>query len=416
MSQDEQPITLADSIRRKIAEQENPGSAPPSTSKSKTKTLQAEFSDAKANSVSQTIRTIGEQIFKETVKTAEGIRSEAVNARIKELVDKAAGPFNATERGFIIEGVRDEVLGFGPLGPLLRDPTVEHIFVNGVAQIYVVRSGRQEKSNVGFEDEKHLYATVEKILHPLGLHLDENNPMISARMPNGSPVEICGPPLSVDGPTLSISCVVSKILSLGQMIEAGMITSELAERLKVHVKNRSNIVVSGFGDVSQNVLISALSAHIGPAERVISVESVAKLRLMQEHWIRFEKGSASSGKSSSIRALVAKTLRMRPDRIVLGDCNGEEAYELLEACSYGSTRSIIVVNASSTADCLRRLEKMISSGEPSLAREQVLELMATGVHVIVHMQRFDDGTCRVAEVAEVNGAEGDRLATSTLFD
>ncbi len=415
MSEDEQPINLADSIRRKIAESQDSAGLPSKTSQPSALQVHLEFPETKGNSLlGSKIREIGEKIFKDNVQTSEGSRYDAVNARIRELVDKAAGPFTQAERGQLLEGVRDEVFGFGPLGALLRDPTIEHIFVNGCSKIYVVRLGRKEKSNIGFEDEKHLYSTIEKILQPLKLQLDENNPMVTARMPNGATVEICGPPLSVDGPTMTINPFVSQIFSLGQMVERGMISTELAEVLRQHVKNRANIVISGFGDVSQSLLVSALSAHIDPQERVISVEPLLKLRLMQEHWIRFENSNPEQ--SVSMRSLVTKALRMRPDRLVLGECRGEEAHELLEACAYGSTRSIMVVNASSTTDCLRQLAKMVSAGDPKMPIEQVRELIVAGTQIVVHMRRVEDGNCRVTEVSELTGVEGDQIVTATLFN
>ena len=407
MPDDETPLTLADSIRRKIAEsQENMPPTPLSQPKSGALQIHLEFSETetKVNSISQKARAIGQQVCAENMKNSDGGRFETVNARMKDLVDKATGPFTAAERGQLLEQVRNEVFGFGPLSPLLKDPTVSHIFVNGCSNVYVQREGQNERVNVSFEDDQHLNATIEKILGPLGLRLDENNPMVSARMPNGAPVEICGPPLSIDGPTISINCAISSPCSLGQMIEAKMLTPNLADVLSSHVKKRSNIIVSGFGDVSQNRMVSALSAHIPHTERVISIETTASFRLMQEHWIRFELTPSMRDRSISMRSLVDKALRMRPDRIILGDCNGDEAFDLLEACAHGTTRSIMVINASSVTDCLRRLEQMVGTADSRLTREQTLELINEGVQLIVHLSRFPDGTCRVTEVSEITGS------------
>lgn len=405
MPDDQEPLTLADSIRRKIAESQDGMGAPPLPSPSpKTSSLQIhlEFSEAKVDSLGQKARVIAQQVSKEKdLKVGDGGRYDSTNLRIRELVDKAAGPLTVTDRGLLLERVRDEVFGFGPLGPLLKDPTVNQIFVNGVSQIYVEHHGIKEKVQVTFEDEAHLLETIEKILGPLNLRLDENNPMVSARMPNGAPVEICGPPLSIDGPTILINCTASSPFSLGQMIEAGMLTPELADVLRNHVKNRSNIVVSGFGDAGQNALVNALSAHIAPQERVISIETTASLRLMQEHWIRFEAGSAHADRPIAMKLLVQKALRMCPDRLVVGDCSGAEAFDIFEACAYGSTRGITVVRATSVSDCIRRLEKMISEGDAKMPREQVLELLNDGVQIIVHMARTADGKRRVTEVSEI---------------
>ncbi|HEY9792411.1 MAG TPA: CpaF family protein, partial [Candidatus Obscuribacterales bacterium] len=260
-----------------------------------------------------------------------------VRARIREIVNSDPAPLTMMEKGILLQNVLDEIFGFGPLGPLLRDPSIGDICVNGPSNIYVERHGRLEKTTVVFENDRHLRQTIDKIIQPLGRRLDDNSPMVDARLPNGSRVNATIPPVSIDGPTVTIRCFGTTIMSLGQLVEKGAMSLQMAEVLKACVKGRINLIISGGTGSGKTTLLNALSAHINPRERIITIEDAAELRLQHEHWIRMETRPPNIEGKGQItqRMLVINTLRMRPDRIILGECRGEEAFDMLQAMNTG---------------------------------------------------------------------------------
>jgi pilus assembly protein CpaF len=341
-----------------------------------------------------------------------------VRARIREIVNSDPAPLTMMEKGILLQNVLDEVFGFGPLGPLLRDPSVGDICVNGVSSIYVERHGRLEKTNVAFENERHLRQTIDKIIQPLGRRLDDNSPMVDARLPNGSRVNATIPPVTIDGPTITIRCFGTTILSLGQLVEKGALSIQMAEVAKACVKGRINLIISGGTGSGKTTMLNALSAHINPRERIITIEDAAELRLQHEHWVRMETRPPNTEGRGQItqRMLVINCLRMRPDRIILGECRGEEAFDMLQAMNTGHDGSMTTIHANNPRDCTKRLENMILMGGMDMPQKAARELIASAIEVILQIRRLEDGTRRCTEMAEITGMEGETIAISTLFN
>ncbi len=340
-----------------------------------------------------------------------------VRARIREIVNSDPAPLTMMEKGILLQNVLDEVFGFGPLGPLLSDPSVGDICVNGVNNIYVERHGRLEKTSVAFENERHLRQTIDKIIQPLGRRLDDNSPMVDARLPNGSRVNATIPPVTIDGPTITIRCFGANAMSLGQLVEKGAMSVQMAEVLKSCVKGRINLIISGGTGSGKTTLLNALSAHINPRERIITIEDAAELRLQHDHWVRMETRPANTEGKGQItqRMLVVNTLRMRPDRIILGECRGEEAFDMLQAMNTGHSGSMTTIHANTPRDCTKRLENMILMCGMDMPAKAARELIASAIQVIVQIRRLEDGTRRVTEICEITGMEGDTIAISSLF-
>jgi pilus assembly protein CpaF len=340
-----------------------------------------------------------------------------VRARIREIVNSDPAPLTMMEKGILLQNVLDEVFGFGPLGPLLRDPSVGDICVNGIGNVYVERHGRLEKTSIVFENERHLRQTIDKIIQPLGRRLDDNSPMVDARLPNGSRVNATIPPVTIDGPTITIRCFGTSIMSLGQLTEKGSMSVQMAEVLKACVKGRINIIISGGTGSGKTTLLNAMSAHINPRERIITIEDAAELRLQHEHWVRMETRPENTEGKGRItqRMLVINCLRMRPDRIILGECRGEEAFDMLQAMNTGHGGSMTTIHANTPRDCTKRLENMILMSGVEMPAKAARELISSAIQLIVQISRLEDGTRRVTEISEITGMEGDTIAISTMF-
>ena len=336
---------------------------------------------------------------------------------IRDLVDKDEAPLSSAEKGMLLQEVFDEVFGFGPLGPLLRDPVVLGICVNGPKNVYVRRDVKFEKTNVFFENDKHLRQTVDKILLPLGLHLDKTCPSVTAHLPNGSRVDVTTSPVSIDGTHLSIECRGTKLFSLGLLVERGVMSLKMAELLKVYAKAKVNIIISGCVGSGRSVLLNAISGHIPASERLITVEEAAELRLVHEHWIRLQAVPAdSSGQGAvSMRSLIQIANRLNPDRVVVSECRGAEAYDFLNSLNTGRSGDIATVTARSPSDCLRRLENMVRLGEPGLSPEYIRYLIASTVQVIVQTARQPDGKYKISEIVEMEEFDGTALRLSTMY-
>jgi pilus assembly protein CpaF len=339
-------------------------------------------------------------------------KQKLVRAQIREIVDKDPSPLTSTDRGILFQNVLDEVFGFGPLGQLLRDPTVRNICVNGPSSVYFEREGRFTKSSITFENNKHLRDTIEKIIQPLGLRLDENNPIVRARLPNGSSVTATIPPASMDGTMLTIRCLGSRIFSLGQLAQNGTMSPSMANILKAYAKGRLNVIFSGLEGAGRLVLLNAFSAHVDARERIISIEPEGELRLQHEHWIRMWTGEQD--KELSVKIVLAAATEMLPDRIILGDCDGPQALDYLEYLDRGRIGNIAVMTARSARDCIRRLEMKIRLADPNLPADYARELIAENIHVIVQAELLDDGTYRVSEIAEVSGIKHSKVVVTPL--
>jgi pilus assembly protein CpaF len=336
---------------------------------------------------------------------------------IRERVDADAAPLTTAEKGELLQAVLDEVFGFGPLGPLLRDPTLGDIFVNGCYAVYAERNDRLEKTSVRFDSERHLLQTIDKILQPLGYHLDKDNPVVHATLPNGSWVVATIPPVSCDGPTLTIRCFGASLISLGELVSKKVLTTTMAEVLKACIKGRISIAIAGSNGYERTALLNALSAHIAPAERIITVEQPAEMRLQHDHWIRLttplpgrhEKGEQTGG------VLINTALHMRPDRIILGDCSQNDAFEFMNAIKSGVKGCICTISATSPRDCLQRLQSMIRIKCGQISHEEARELIASALQLIVHIEKMEDGARRITEIAEITEVEDGIIELNSLF-
>jgi pilus assembly protein CpaF len=322
---------------------------------------------------------------------------------VRELVDEAAAVLSAGRREQIVDLILRDTVGLGPLEELLADDEVEEVMVNGHETVYVERRGRIERSEVRFESEQALRDAIERILAPVGRRVDELSPMADARLADGSRVNVIIPPLAVDGPVLSVRRFAAVRPGPDELVASGTLTAELRELLAEAVRGRRSLLVSGGTGSGKTTLLNALSAWISPGERVVTIEDAAELRLRQPHVVRLESRPASvEGRGGvTIRDLLRNALRMRPDRIVIGEVRGPEALDLLTALNTGHEGALSTVHANSPADALRRVETLALMAGVGLPHEAIREQLARGVDLIVHMARGADGRRWVTEVGEV---------------
>ena len=322
---------------------------------------------------------------------------------MRDLVDDAAGVLSGARRERIVDLILRDTVGLGPLEELLADQEVEELMVNGHDHVYVERRGRIERSDVRFESDQQLRDTIERILAPVGRRVDELSPMADARLADGSRVNVVIPPLAVDGPALSVRRFTASRPDPDELVASGTLTEELRALLADAVAARRSILVSGGTGSGKTTLLNALSAWIGPDERVVTIEDAAELRLRQTHVVRLESRPASvEGRGEvAIRDLLRNALRMRPDRIVIGEVRGAEALDLLTALNTGHDGALSTVHANSPADALRRVETLALMAGIGLPHEAIREQLARGVDLVVHMARGEGGARLVTEVAEV---------------
>ncbi|MCB0213015.1 MAG: CpaF family protein [Anaerolineae bacterium] len=322
-----------------------------------------------------------------------------------------------TERERLFESIVAEILGFGPLEPLLADETVSEIMVNGPDKVFVERKGKLVPSRVQFEGNEHVLKVIDRIVSPLGRRIDESSPLVDARLPDGSRVNAIIPPLALNGPTLTIRKFEKDPLTVDDLVRFGSVTPEVAEFLKACVVSRLNIVVSGGTGSGKTTLLNILSSFIPTDERIITVENAAELQLRQEHVVTLESRPPNiEGKGEvSIRDLVVNTLRMRPDRIVVGECRAGETLDMLQAMNTGHDGSLTTAHSNSPRDTLSRLETMCLMAGMDLPIRAIREQIASAVDLIVHQTRMRDGSRKIVNVTEVQGMEGDVIVMSDIF-
>jgi pilus assembly protein CpaF len=324
-------------------------------------------------------------------------------AAVRELVDEDAAILEPATRERLCELILREAVGLGPLEELLADPLVEEVMVNGHERVYVERSGRIEPTDVSFASEQALRDAIERILTPLGRRVDELSPMVDARLEDGSRVHVVIPPLAVDGPSMSIRRFSAIRPGPRELVELGTLTAELHDQLAAAIGARRSILVSGGTGSGKTTLLNALSAFIDPSERVITIEDAAELRLRQPHVVRLESRPANvEGRGRvTIRDLLRGALRMRPDRIVIGEVRGGEALDLLMALNTGHEGALSTVHANSPEDALRRIETLALMAGVGLPHEAIREQLGRGLDLVIHVARLSDGSRRVVEVSEV---------------
>jgi pilus assembly protein CpaF len=333
---------------------------------------------------------------------------EDLEAAVTQLVDDHAAALSEPRREQVRELILRDTIGLGPLEELLADPGVEEVMVNGPDAVYVERGGRIEATRVRFESERALRDAIERILAPLGRRVDELSPMADARLADGSRVNVIIPPLSVDGPALSIRRFTAARPDPDELVASGTLTEELRELLAAAVRERRSILISGGTGSGKTTLLNALSAYIDPAERVVTIEDAAELRLRQPHVVRLEGRPASvEGRGEvTIRDLLRNALRMRPDRIVIGEVRGPESLDLLTALNTGHDGALSTVHANSPEDALRRLETLALMAGIGLPHVAIRDQLGRGIQVVVHLSRSADGARRVVALGDVVAAAG----------
>jgi pilus assembly protein CpaF len=345
--------------------------------------------------------------------------------RVRAEVSRLAGdlliaenaPLTEIERERLVNEVHHELFGLGPLEPLLADPTVSDILVNSFSSIYIERRGKLERTAISFRDDEHLMRVIERIVSAVGRRIDEAQPMVDARLPDGSRVNAIIPPLAIDGPVLSIRRFGTNPLKMRSLIENGALTKEVAILFEMCVRARLNVIISGGTGAGKTTLLNALSAYIPADERIVTIEDSAELQLQQPHVVRLETRPPNiEGKGEvSQRDLVKNALRMRPDRIVIGEVRGSEAIDMLQAMNTGHDGSLTTIHANSPRDALVRLETMIQMTGMRLSDRAMRQQIASAVDAVIQVARLTDGTRRITSISEVTGMESDTITMQEIF-
>ncbi len=342
---------------------------------------------------------------------------EKVGMVVRDMLQREKTPLSQTEREKLVREISDELFGYGPLQPLLDDPTVADILVNGSGTIYVERSGMLDKTEVQFNDDQHLMRIIERIVSRIGRRVDESSPMVDARLPDGSRVNAIIPPLALDGPVLSIRRFGRDPLTADDLLMNGTLSVPMLELLKAVVIGKLNILISGGTGAGKTTLLNVLSAFIPERERIITIEDAAELQLKQEHVVRLETRPPNIEGKGAVkqRQLVINTLRMRPDRIVVGEVRGEEALDMLQAMNTGHEGSMTTIHANTPRDALSRMETMVAMANLNLPDKAIRHQIASAINLVAQISRLSDGTRKVVSISEVTGMEGSIVTMQDLF-
>jgi len=349
------------------------------------------------------------------------LSQEQVHAEVSRLAESVlaqeAMPLSSSERDRLVNDVQHELFGLGPLEPLLADPTISDILVNRYSTIYVERRGKLEVTNVAFKDDEHLMRVIERIVSSVGRRIDESSPMVDARLRDGSRVNAIIPPLSIDGPVLSIRRFGAEPLRMNSLIENKALTRDIADMLQMCVSARLNVLISGGTGAGKTTLLNALSAYIPEDERIVTIEDSAELQLQQPHVVRLETRPHNiEGKGEvTQRDLVRNALRMRPDRIVIGEVRGGEAIDMLQAMNTGHDGSLTTIHANTPRDALARVETMIQMTGMRLSDRAMRQQIAAALDLVVQVARLSDGTRRLTSISEITGMEGETITMQEIF-
>jgi pilus assembly protein CpaF len=363
-------------------------------------------------------RKLVDRINIEALATIDNQRVRAeVRQALIELIDAEPTLLSSVEKQQISDEVLDEVFGLGPLEPLLADPTISDILVNTHKHVYVERGGLLELTNVTFRDDQHLLRIIDKIVSQVGRRIDESTPMVDARLSDGSRVNAIIAPLAVDGPLLSIRRFSTDKLMPPDLVERGALSEGMMELLEACVKAKLNIIISGGTGSGKTTLLNALSVFIDSKERIVTIEDAAELQLKQPHVVRLETRPPNIEGNGAVRQrqLLVNSLRMRPDRIVVGEVRGEEALDMLQAMNTGHDGSLTTVHANSPRDAISRLEVMVSMANSNMQLISIRQQIASAVHLLVQATRFSDGSRRVVAISEVTGMEGKIVTLQDLY-
>jgi pilus assembly protein CpaF len=354
----------------------------------------------------------------EALAHAERTRAEGeIRTLLGQLLSEESAPLSLAERETLFAEVLDDVFGLGPLEPLLRDPAVSDILVNTAQQVFIERGGRLERVTASFQDNAHLLRVIDRIVSRVGRRVDDSSPMVDARLPDGSRVNAIIPPLAVDGPLLSIRRFPAERLKANDLVNLGALTGPMLEFLSHCVRARLNCIISGGTGAGKTTLLNVLSSFISEDERIVTIEDAAELQLHQVHVARLETRPANVEGKGAIRQrqLVVNALRMRPDRIVVGEVRSEEALDMLQAMNTGHDGSLTTVHANTPRDALSRIETMIAMGSTSLPEKAMRQQIASAIQLVVQQTRLTDGSRKVTSVSEITGMEGDVITMQEIF-
>jgi pilus assembly protein CpaF len=355
------------------------------------------------------------------LQALEKMSREQIEAEVGDIVEeelnKQNHALNHAERKQLVGDVLDELLGLGPLEPLLKDPTITDILVNGYARVFVERYGVLEPSPVRFKDERHLVRIIQKIVSAVGRRIDESSPLVDARLADGSRVNAVVPPLSLDGSSLSIRKFAKVPISMERLVEIGSVPPQVAEVLKAVVGSRRNVLISGGTGSGKTTMLNAMSAFIDGRERIVTIEDSAELQLQQDHVVRLETRPANiEGKGEIIqRDLVKNALRMRPDRIIVGEVRAGEAFDMLQAMNTGHDGSMTTVHANTPRDALSRIEQMIGMSGIDIPARSARAQIASALNIVIQVARLSDGRRKLLSVSELTGMEGEVVTMQEIF-
>jgi pilus assembly protein CpaF len=347
----------------------------------------------------------------------EDLAREQLRQVILDILQREKTPLTMTEREQMVAEILDEVFGLGPLQPLLADPTLSDILVNGAYNVYVERRGKLERTSVRFTDNEHLMRIIDRIVSRVGRRVDESSPMVDARLHDGSRVNVIIPPLSLDGPVLSIRRFGTDPLMSQDLLDNGTLTIEMLDLLKACVQGKLNLIISGGTGAGKTTLLNVLSSYIPGDERIVTIEDAAELQLKQEHVVRLETRPPNIEGKGAIkqRQLVINALRMRPDRIVVGEVRGEEAVDMLQAMNTGHEGSLTTVHANTARDALSRIETMVSMANLNLPDKAARQQLASAIHLVIQVSRMPDGTRKITNISEITGMEGPIITMQDIF-
>ena len=348
--------------------------------------------------------------------TPEQLRNE-LGFMLVALIEEEAIPLNTQERARLVADLKNEIMGLGPLEPLLADPTISEIMVNGYQNVYVEKGGCIQHVDIRFNDDAHLLKIIDKIVSRVGRRIDESSPMADARLPDGTRVNAIIPPLALDGPVLTLRRFAVVPLQMSDLIQKNTLTPVMAELLSAMVKVKCNILISGGTGTGKTTLLNILSSYIPSTERIVTIEDTAELQLQQNHVIRLETRTPNiEGKGEiTMRALVKNSLRMRPDRIVLGEVRSSEVIDMLQAMNTGHEGSLTTIHANSTRNALGRLENLVGMGGINLPSKALRQLISSSIHFIIQVSRLNDGARKITSIEEITGMEGDMITTQEIY-
>jgi pilus assembly protein CpaF len=403
------------SLTDRLARQASPQPVRPAHSGGRAGRRGDPFAAVRRNVHEALLETLGPKLY--DAHLSESDLAQKVTETLHKVVERDQTPMTAADRERVTQEVADEILGHGPLEPYLHDPRVSEIMVNGWDQVYVERVGQLYPVEAAFADESHLRRTIDKIVSRVGRRVDEASPMVDARLPDGSRVNAVVPPLAMDGSVLTIRKFAADPLQIADLIGFGTMTAPVAELLRACVRGRLNIVISGGTGSGKTTTLNALSSFVPDNERILTIEDAAELQLNQEHVVRLEARPPNmEGRGAvTIRDLVRNSLRMRPDRIIVGEVRDAAALDMLQAMNTGHDGSITTVHANGPRDALARLETMVLMAGIELPQRAVREQMASAINLIVHQARLKDGTRRITHITEITGMEGEVITLQDVF-